>query len=285
MSEKDIPKAGIVGWPVDHSLSPRIHGFWLQAYGIEGRFELLPVRPEELSVFLKSLKDKGFCGVNITIPHKIAVANLMDSLGVSAERIGAVNLVEIDERGRLIGSNTDAFGFEQSVSEAGFKPSGGCAFVLGAGGASRAVVVALENMGYCEIRVCNRTKEHAERLARELSTHTCKISAIEWDKAPQTLQETELLVNATSLGLAGQKPLIFPLDALPTGAAVADVVYVPLETDLLRRAKARGHKTISGLGMLLHQARPSFKAFFGCDPVVTEALRRHVLERGRACSS
>lgn len=281
--QKFIPKAGIMGWPVGHSLSPRLHAFWLQAYDIEGAYEALAVEPEKLPSALRALKEKGFCGVNLTIPHKIAALRLMDAVDPFAERIGAVNLVSIDEKGGLRGSNTDAFGFEQNLLSSGFKPDGGAAFVLGAGGASRAVLVALQNMGFEEIRMANRTRERAEILARGLSTAACKISVIDWEKAPQALNEVVLLANATSLGMKGQEALVFSLEKLPQHAAVTDIVYAPLETDLVRRAKARGHKTIDGLGMLLHQARPSFKAFFGRDPEVTDNLRRHVLEGAKEC--
>lgn len=283
VAEKNIPKAGVMGWPVGHSLSPRLHSFWLQAYGIDGVYEALAVAPEELPSALRSLEEKGFCGVNLTLPHKIAALGLMDALDPAARRIGAVNLVSIDEKGELRGSNTDAFGFEQNLLSSGFQPNGGAAFVLGAGGASRAVLIALQNMGFTEIRIANRTRERAEILARDLTTAACKISVIDWENAPQALNEIALLVNATSLGMEGQEALDFPIHDLPQDAAVTDIVYAPLETDLLRRAKARGHKAVDGLGMLLHQARPSFKAFFGRDPEVTDDLRRAVLKGAKEC--
>jgi len=269
--------AGIMGWPIGHSLSPRLHSFWLQLYGIEGSYEAFAVRPEDLPSALRGLKNEGLIGVNLTIPHKVAACGIVDALDPTAQRIGAVNLVTVDEREKLLGSNTDAYGFTQNLLTAGFRPETGAAFVLGAGGACRAVLVALQDMGFADIRISNRTREHAEKLARELTTPQSRISVVEWDQATRTFSGVDLLVNATSLGMTGQPALDFSLETLPRSASVADIVYAPLETDLLRSAKKRGHRTIDGLGMLLHQARPAFKAFFGCDPEVTEEVRKFVL--------
>lgn len=271
-------KAGVLGWPIGHSLSPRLHGYWLRQYNIEGSYEALEVRPEDLEKTLCGLPEKGFSGVNLTIPHKVAACEIVDELGPMAQRIGAANLVTVGENGRLIGRNTDAFGFEQNLKSAGFKMKNKAACVLGAGGACRAVLVALQNMGFTEIRLSNRTRENAERLANELATEVCGISVVEWDDASGMLSGVDLLVNTTSLGMTGQPSLVFSLENLPREAFVADIVYAPLETDLLREARSRGHRAIDGLGMLLHQARPSFKAFFGVDPDVTEDLRRFVLD-------
>jgi shikimate dehydrogenase len=277
MSSQKTIKAGVMGWPIGHSLSPRLHSFWLQNYGIAGSYEAFGVKPEDLPSALHGLEAGGLGGVNLTIPHKVAACAVLDTLDPIARRIGAVNLVIVGERGQLLGCNTDAYGFEQNLLAAGYKPSGGAAFVLGAGGACRAVLVALENMGFTEIRLANRTKEHAELLAQKLSTSQNRISAVTWNQAPQALSDVDLLVNATSLGMTGQPALAFSFEMLPRSASVVDIVYSPVETDLLQRAKQRGHKTIDGLGMLLHQARPSFKAFFGRDPQVTKELRDFVL--------
>jgi len=266
-----------MGWPIGHSLSPCIHGFWLRQYNIAGSYEALAVKPENLPVALLELKARGYVGVNLTIPHKVAACKTVDALDPTAQRIGAVNLVTVDERGRLQGSNTDAYGFTQNLLASGFKPKNGTAVVLGAGGACRAILVALADMGFSTIRIANRTREYAERLAEEFSTSQTKISVLSWNNAPQALSDIDLLVNATSLGMKGQPALIFSLDKLPPAAAVADVVYAPIETKILKKAKQQGFKTIDGLGMLLHQARPSFKAFFGRDPEVTEELKSFVL--------
>ncbi len=266
-----------MGWPVGHSLSPRLHGFWLREYGIAGAYEAFAVKPEDLALSLRGLQEKGIVGVNLTIPHKVAACVIVDELDPVAKRIGAVNLVTVGADGRLLGRNTDAYGFAQNLLASGYKPTGGGAFVLGAGGACRAVLVALENMGFSDIRLANRTKEKAEILARELQTSRTRISVIDWDGASAATEGVDLLVNTTSLGMAGQPPLDFSLEGLPRDAVVTDIVYSPLETDLLRRARQRGNRVVDGLGMLLHQARPAFEAFFGKDPEVTERLRRHVL--------
>jgi shikimate dehydrogenase len=275
------PKAGVLGWPIAHSLSPRLHRYWLLEHGIDGTYDAFAVEPDDLLPTLKGLKEKGIVGVNLTIPHKIAACGIVDTLTPEAKRIGAINLVTVDAEGRLHGRNTDVFGFEQNLRAAGYTPATKTAFVLGAGGACRAVLVALQNMGFSEIRLANRTKEKAESLAKELSTPTASIVPLDWQSAPNALETVDLLVNATSLGMTGQPPLEFSLDALSPQATVTDIVYSPLETDLLRRAKQRGCRAIDGLGMLLHQARPAFQAFFGPDPQVTEALRAHVLEGRR----
>jgi shikimate dehydrogenase len=270
-------KAGVMGWPIGHSLSPKLHNFWLRQYGIAGKYEALAVKSEDLPSALLGLKVKGLIGVNLTIPHKEPACKIVDLLDPTARRIGAVNLVTVDARGRLLGSNTDAYGFTQNLLASGFKPTNGAAVVLGAGGACRAVLVALADMGFSDIRIANRTKERAERLAQEFSTPKTKISVVSWTGAPRALSEIDLLVNTTSLGMSGQPTLMFSLEKLPPMAAVADIVYAPVETRILKKAKQQGFRTIDGLGMLLHQARPSFKAFFGRDPEVTEELRNFVL--------
>ena len=271
------PKAAVIGHPISHSLSPRLHGFWLHAYNIEGNYEALPVTTQDLPEFLRTLSAQSLRGINLTVPHKETACALVDTLDPTARRIGAVNLITVDTQGKLHGRNTDAYGFTQNLLTSGYEPSGGAAFVLGAGGAARAVIVALVDMGITDIRIANRTAERAQKLAQEFSTPTCKIIPVDWETAPHVLQCITLLINTTSLGMTGQPKLDFALDTLSPAATVTDIVYAPLETDLLRRARLRGNKTIDGLGMLLHQARPAFAAFFGRDPEVTEDLRRFVL--------
>ena len=272
-----VPKAGVMGWPISHSLSPRLHGFWLRHYGLAGTYDALPVKPEDLPAALRGLQAQGLRGVNLTVPHKVAACTLVDTLDATAQRIGAINLVTVNEDGTLSGRNTDAYGFTQNLKAGSFVPAGGVAFVLGAGGACRAVLVALADMGLNEIRLANRTRDHAEKLAQELSTESCQIHVVDWAQASQSLSKVDLVVNSTSLGMTGQPPLDFSLEGLPPSAFVTDIVYAPLETALLRQAKQRGQRTIDGLGMLLHQARPAFEAFFGLDPEVTEELRNFVL--------
>jgi shikimate dehydrogenase len=277
MAPSLIPQAAVMGWPVSHSLSPRLHSFWLSKMSIAGSYEALPVEPKDLEAALRGLNDQGLCGVNLTVPHKIAACQIVDRLDPIAKRIGAVNLVTVDRHGKLFGSNTDAYGFTQNLLASGFSGGQGAAFVLGAGGASRAVIVALIDMGFSEIRIANRTKENAEKLAQEFSSNQCKIVTVAWGDASHRLQNIDLLINTTSLGMKGQSPLEFTLGTLPERATVNDIVYSPLETDLLKRARARGHRAIDGLGMLLHQGRPAFKAFFGQDPEVTQELRGYIL--------
>ena len=267
-----------MGWPIGHSLSPRLHGFWLRHYGIAGSYTALPVRPEDLESALRGLKARGFRGVNLTVPHKVAACGIVDTLDEAARRIGAANTIVVKGDGTLQGFNTDAYGFAANLAAGGFRPAGGTAFVIGAGGACRAVLVALQDRGMRGLTLVNRTRATAEALAAELGTASCPIAVADWGTAPAALGEADLLVNTTSLGMTGQPPLDFPLEALAPHATVTDIVYAPLETDLLRRARARGLVVIDGLGMLLHQARPAFHAFFGVDPEVTPALRAYVLE-------
>lgn len=266
--------AGVMGWPIEHSLSPRLHGFWLKHYGIAGEYRALAVRPDDLRGELEMLAAKGLAGVNLTVPHKELAMSMVDELEPLAKRVGATNTVVVQRNGKLLGRNTDVYGFSQNLLSAGFKPVSKIATLLGAGGAARAGLVALLDMGFTDIRIVNRTHAKAEKLAEEFGAD--KIKVHDWND-PKALVGSELLANATSLGLKGQPPLDLALDALPPNAWVTDMVYAPLETDLLKRAAARGNKTVDGLGMLLHQAKPAFAAFFGVEPAVTVELRAHVL--------
>ncbi|MDP6708666.1 MAG: shikimate dehydrogenase, partial [Alphaproteobacteria bacterium] len=235
------------------------------------------VRPENLETALRALPRLAIAGCNLTLPHKEAALAVMDEVDPMARRIGAVNTVVVDAEGRLNGSNTDGFGFVAALEEdaAGWRVDTGPAVVLGAGGAARAVIAALLERGTPEIRIVNRTLERAERLGRELERKRC--SAVSWAAAADRLAEAALLVNTTSLGMEGQPPLALDLGCLPTEAVVNDIVYTPLETDLLAAARRRGNRVVDGLGMLLHQARPGFEAWFGTAPAVTAALRAHIL--------
>ena len=269
-------KAGVIGWPIAHSLSPHLHGHWLQDYQIDGTYEPFAVEPEEVSGFLQSLPDRELAGVNVTLPHKVAALDAVDEADDVARRIGAVNTIVVREDGSLQGSNTDAFGFIENISDVqpGWDATAGPAVVLGAGGAARAVCVALQDAGAPEIRLLNRTREKAEALAKGLGN---PLSVQDWEARNESLSEAALLVNTTSLGMKGMDPLALDLKALPERASVCDIVYTPLETQLLADAKASGNRTIDGLGMLLHQARPGFEAWFGQAPQVTDDLRRVVL--------
>lgn len=266
--------AGVMGWPIEHSLSPRLHGYWLKKYGIDGDYVMLPVPPDELGATLKSLPEKGFSGVNLTVPHKEAAMGFVNDIDIMAKNIGAINTVVVLGNGRLMGRNTDIYGFSENLKAAGFQATGGVATVFGAGGAARACVAALASMEFKEIRLVNRTRNRAEKLAADLNSD--KIRVMDWDSY-YSLENTTLLVNTTSLGMKGLPPLDVALDLLPKEAWVTDIVYTPLMTPLLKNAAARGNKVVDGLGMLLHQARPAFEAFFGVDPEVTPELRAHVL--------
>ena len=270
--------AGVMGWPVGHSRSPLLHNFWLARLGIDGAYVPFAVRPESLEAALRALPALGLAGVNLTVPHKEAAVALMDTLDASAKRIGAVNTVVV-ANGRLEGRNTDGYGFVENLRAGakGWRGANGPAVVIGAGGAARAIVVALIDDGAPEIRIVNRTAARAEALAAEFGK---PVIAVKWEQRAAALDGAALLANATTLGMTGQPALDLPLDALPKAAVVTDAVYAPLETALLAAARARGNTCVDGLGMLLHQARPAFAAWFGRDPEVTPELRAHVLATG-----
>jgi shikimate dehydrogenase len=268
--------AGVMGWPVAHSLSPRLHGYWLQHYGIDGAYVPLPVRPERLGSALRALPDLGFAGCNLTVPHKEAALGALDEVAEDARRIGAVNTILVRADGSLYGWNTDIEGFAQSLIAAlpEWSIAGKHAVVLGAGGAARAVVAAVQNLGAEEVVILNRTRERAEALATDLGE---AIRPLSWERRSEALSQAALLINTTTLGMLGKPPLSIDLAPLPTDAVVADIVYAPLETPLLAEARRRGHRVVDGLGMLLYQAVPGFEAWFGRRPEVTPALRDFVL--------
>lgn len=268
--------AGVMGWPVGHSRSPRLHGFWLKRYGIDGAYVPMAVRPEHAADAMRALPKLGFAGCNVTVPHKEVALATADTVDAFAKRIGAVNTLVVGADGSIAGSNTDAPGFFDNLRQEApaWQPKAATAVVLGAGGAGRAVAAALVDAGVPEVRVVNRNVARAESLARDIGG---PIKAMGWDDRAIALRDAGLLVNTTTLGMTGQAPLDIALDALPTEAVVNDIVYAPLETELLRRARARGNIVVDGLGMLLHQARGGFRAWFGVDPEVDQALRDAVL--------
>lgn len=264
--------AGLMGCPVAHSRSPNIHNHWIAEYGLHGAYVLLPVEPGNLAQALRALPVLGFAGCNLTIPHKVAAMALVDSVEPAARRIGAINTVVVQADGALAGSNTDGFGYIQSLlaEVPDWRADAGPVAVMGAGGAARAVVVSLAEQGAPEIRVCNRSPDKAQQLASELGG---PVVAVPWDQRHAALAGAALLVNTTSQGMSGQPPLDLSLDELPPTALVSDLVYVPMETPLLAAARARGNRCVGGLGMLLHQARAGFAAWFGHMPAVSPALR------------
>jgi shikimate dehydrogenase len=262
--------AGILGWPVSHSRSPRLHGFWLERHGIDGAYVPLPVRPENFAAAVRGLAAAGFAGANVTIPHKLAAFAVCDAVDASARRAGAVNTLVFRD-GRIEGSNTDGSGFIANLRAHGVDPAAGPALVLGGGGSARAVVAALQDAG-APVSLANRTRARADALAGDLPGLTVR----DWTARDAALADHALVVNTTSLGMAGNPALELDLDRAPAGLAVADIVYVPLETPLLAAARARGLRAVEGLGLLLHQAVPGFTAWFGVEPVVDDALRRFV---------
>ncbi len=268
--------AGIFGWPIAHSRSPRLHGFWLERHGIDGVYVPLAVAPENFEAAFRALPALGFRGVNVTVPHKEAAFAAVAETGPAARAIGAVNTIWMED-GKLIGANTDATGFIANLDQEAplWDKARGEAVVLGAGGAARAIVVALLVAGAPEVRIANRTRNRAETLADDLGDG---IMVVDWDERADALADAALLVNSTTLGMEGHEPLSLDLAKLPKAAVVTDIVYTPLETPLLRDAASRGNPTVDGLGMLLYQAQPGFEQWFGVRPEVDDALRRFVLD-------
>ena len=262
--------AGIIGWPVTHSRSPRLHGFWLERHAIDGAYIPLGIAPEHFATAVRGLMHAGFAGANVTIPNKIAAFGVCDTVDDSARRAGAVNTLVFNE-GRITGSNTDGWGYLANLRAHGVDPAAGPALVLGAGGSARAVVAVLLEAGV-PVTIANRTRARADQLARELPGAT----VIDWDRRDSVLGDTALLVNTTSLGMEGRDALAIDLRRAPDTMVVSDIVYVPLETPLLAAAAARGLKTVEGLGMLLYQAIPGFRTWFGVEPVVDAELRAFV---------
>lgn len=272
--------AGVMGWPVSHSRSPRLHGYWLEKYGIDGVYIPMAVPPERFEKAVRALPALGLRGANITVPHKEAALQACDEVDPLARRIGAVNTIAVDPDGALKGSNTDAFGLIENLRRnSGWRPGDGPAVILGAGGAARSACVALIDAGVDSIHIVNRTLARAGDLAGVMAP---QCDALAWDRREEVLDGAALLINTTTLGMSGQPALDIRLDALPEAATVYDIVYVPLETDLLAEARLRGNHAVDGLGMLLHQARPGFEAWFGVRPDVDEGLREFVLQDLRA---
>ncbi len=270
----EMRKAFVIGHPIAHSRSPKIHGYWLKSYDISGSYEAIDVAPDDLPAFLSALREKGFEGGNVTIPHKEAVFAAVNRRDAAAEQIGAVNTLWFDE-GNLCAGNTDAHGFAANLDE--YVPGwagNGPAVVLGAGGAARAVIHALKERGVRDIRIVNRTRARAEELRNQFGAG---VSAHGSEATDELSTDTGLLINTTALGMHGNEGLPADPASLPAHAIVTDIVYVPLETPLLAAARQRGLKTVDGLGMLLHQAVPGFERWFGRRPEVTPELRALVV--------
>lgn len=265
-------KACVIGWPIAHSRSPMIHGYWLREYRIDGSYEKIAVPPDEIESFLRGLGSEGFAGANVTLPYKEVALQVADNSDDAARAIGAANTLWITEDGRLQASNTDAYGFMTHLQDSApvLGLEGATAMLLGAGGAARAIAYGLKEAGVSRIVVANRTEARAESLVEAFGD---RLETVAWDDKSEALQDCALLVNTTSLGMKGQPPLDISLKHLPRNSVVADIVYNPLETPLLAAARGRGNVCVDGLGMLLHQAVPGFERWFGVRPEVTQELR------------
>lgn len=267
-------KAAVIGWPISHSRSPLIHGYWLKQHGIEGSYERRPVKPEELPAFIAGLRRGDLAGCNVTVPHKEAVLKLVDDADATARAIGAANTLWMDG-GRLRATNTDAHGFLANLEAAypDWCDPPGIPLVVGAGGAARAVIHALRGAGCKTILLTNRTRARADELVDYFGDD---VQALDWERRRDGVADCSLLINTTTQGMAGQAALEVPVDALNPLSIVYDLVYVPLKTPLMTAAEARGLRTLGGLGMLLHQAGVGFEHWFGAKPQVTDELYRLV---------
>ncbi len=276
MSDEKIPLAGVIGSPVAHSRSPALHGYWLKRYGIRGHYVPLDVAQKNLAQVIETLPKMGFVGVNVTIPHKETVLGMADLVTDRAALIGAANTLIFRQDGKVHADNTDGYGFIENLkaNAPGWEPRSGPAAVFGAGGAARAVLASLLDVGVPEIRLANRTRARADALRAEFGA---RIQVVDWVQASNMLEGAMTVVNSTSLGMTGKPELRVPLDALSPRAVVTDLVYTPLQTDFLKRAAEIGCTTVDGLGMLIHQAAPGFERWFGIRPEVDEETRRIVL--------
>ncbi|SHH00099.1 shikimate dehydrogenase [Cognatishimia maritima] len=276
MTLANIPLAAVIGHPIAHSKSPMLHGYWLKKYGIAGHYIPMDVKPEDLETVLRNMHKMGFVGANVTIPHKTRALDIADQVTDRATLIGAANTLIFHEDGKILADNTDGYGFIQNLRQSApdWDPTAGAAVVLGAGGAARAVVASLLDVGVPEIFISNRTRVRAEQLRDDFGA---RLKVVEWVKAGEVLEDGATIVNTTSLGMTGKPDLKVSLDGLQPGSLVTDLVYTPLMTPFLTEAKERGCVTVDGLGMLLHQATPGFERWFGPRPEVTDELRQVIL--------
>ena len=271
-----IPLAGVIGHPIAHSRSPALHGFWLRRYGVKGHYIPMDVAPADLETTVRHLPKIGFVGLNVTIPHKEAILKIADVITDRAALIGAANTLIFRKDGKIHADNTDGAGFIANLRQNApqWNPAAGPAVVFGAGGASRAVVAALIEVGVPEIRIANRSRPRAEVLRSDFGA---KLVVYDWVQAANMLEGAATVINTTSLGMVGKPEFRVPLDALQPGSVVNDLVYTPLKTRFLLEAEARGGIVVDGLGMLLHQAAPGFERWFGPTPAVDEETRQAVL--------
>ncbi len=271
-----IPRAAVIGNPISHSLSPKLHGHWLQRYGLQGEYSAIQVTEDDLEKTLRDLPKRGFIGANVTLPHKVSVMQFADQITDRATLIGAANTLIFKEDGRIFADNTDGYGFMANLRQGApaWDPKAGPAAIFGAGGAARAIIVALADAGVPEIILSNRTRPKAEALKSDFGA---RIRVVDWVQAGTMLTDATTVINTTSLGMKGAQEFKVPLDDLQPDAVVTDIVYNPLQTDFLKSAAAAGCVTVDGLGMLLHQGVPGFERWFGKRPEVDELTRRAVL--------
>ncbi len=276
MSHETIPLAGVIGTPVAHSRSPQLHAHWLKTLGMRGFYIPMDVVEDDLEAVIRTLPKMGFRGVNITVPHKEKALEIADTVTDRATLIGAANMLVFRKDGQILADNTDGYGFIENLKQnaPNWQPKAGPAAVLGAGGAARAVIAALLDVGVPEILLSNRTRVRAEILQQQFGR---RVTVVDWVQAGNMLEEAETVVNTTTLGMVGQPPLRVPLDGLRKGAVVTDLVYTPLQTRLLTEAERMGCVAVDGLGMLLHQAVPAFERWFGTRPEVDAATRAAAL--------
>lgn len=272
----NIPRAAVIGNPVSHSLSPKLHSYWLKRYGIEGAYTALKVTEDALETTLRTLPSQGFIGANVTIPHKVNVMQFADKITDRATLIGAANTLTFKEDGRIFADNTDGYGFMANLRQGApeWDPKRGPAAIFGAGGAARAIIVALADAGVPEIIIANRTRAKAEALRSDFGA---RVSVVDWVQADKMLEDANTVINTTSLGMVGAHDFKVSLDELSPKAVVTDIVYNPLQTPFLIAAAKKGCTTVDGLGMLLHQGVPGFERWFGKRPDVDDETRRAVL--------
>ena len=267
--------AAVMGWPISQSRSPMLHGYWFEKHGLAGSYVPLAIRPENLGAALRALPALTFAGCNLTIPHKQEAMKIVDEVDITARKIGAISCVVVRPDGTLSGSNNDWFGFVHNILEfvPDWRADAGPVAVMGAGGGARAVVYGLMERGARDIRLCNRTHVRALNLAKDFGG---PIMVLPWEQRHDAVEGAAMLVNATSQGMIGQAALDLRLDKLPREALVGDIIYIPRETPLIAAARERGNRTVTGLGMLLHQGIPAWQAWFGITPTVTAELRSRI---------
>jgi len=267
--------AGVMGWPVMHSRSPLLHNYWFRQHNLAGTYVPLAIRPAGLAAALRALHPLGFAGCNLTLPHKQEAMKMVDEVDTLAKSIGAISCVVVRPDGSLAGTNNDCYGFIHNIrqEQPGWRADGAPSVVIGGGGGARAVCYGLAQAGAREIRLVNRTFARAKNIAEEFGG---PLKALPWEQRHEALDDVAMVVNTTSLGMAGQSALDIKLDKLPARALAVDIIYIPLETPFLAAARKRGNPTVNGLGMLLHQGRPAWQAWFGIEPAVTAELRAMV---------